>query len=916
MPRALFALVLLAASGAAAAQAPGVGDVVINEIMYDPPTGGASNEWVEIMNRSAQAVEIGTLRLSDGGDASGTLPAGATLAPGAFAVLVRNPDAFAAAYPGVAFFEIGGFPTLNNTGDRLALLEGTTEIDVVPYRRDWGGTDASLERVSPTGPSDEASNWATTVDPAAGTPGAVNSVFAPDEEPPGIAAVAAETASSVVVTFDEPVDPATAETASNYSISDGIGAPSSAEVLDDDPARVRLTLAVPLSGPAVYTLTVTGVADPAGNGIATATATFAFGDADAPGPRDLVINEFLYDEPSADNPGEYVELFNRTERTFDLADLTLNDGTGDDEPITDSPTFVLPGAYAVIVEDGGLFAAQFPGVPFVEQPAWSALNNSGDAVVLKLGDTVLDSLRYAPSWGGEDASLERKDPEGPSSVAINWATTTDLRGGTPGEINSVFAPDEEGPVLVEAVASRDGLRIVVTLSEPVVAATLTPGAFALSGGVAVASIEAYDAGVPQVVLVLSARLPDGSTTITASGLTDLVGNTSATSSVDVTFEPDTTAPVIVRAAAASALVVRVTFSEPVTDATALAAGTYTLSDGVGAPASVSAVERESDPTGLSGVAVAELTFASPLAERVLYTLTASGLEDLAGNVQPPTSARVFFGAADTPSRGSIAITEIMYDPRNGSDGEYVELLNLSDGEIYDLRGLSLADDGDALSDEPAFLLPGEHLAVVRDAAGFAATFPGVPFAEVGSEVSLSNSGETLVLRAGEALIDSVAYDPDWHRVELDDATGVALERRDPRGPASAATNWSSSLAEAGGTPSATNSIGVSFAPEPDAGGLSIPGPFDADREAVEIGFELTTEAALVRVRIYDMGGRVVRELVPGRLSGARGTVQWDGRDGAGERLRVGPYVVLLEALDGEGGSTEAHKGVVVLARPL
>ncbi len=68
------------------------------------------------------------------------------------------------------------------------------------------------------------------------------------------------------------------------------------------------------------------------------------------------------------------------------------------------------------------------------------------------------------------------------------------------------------------------------------------------------------------------------------------------------------------------------------------------------------------------------------------------------------------------------------------------------------------------------------------------------------------------------------------------------------------------------------------------------------------------------MRVFDGGGRLVRELAPAQLSGPQGFADWDGRDDAGQRLRAGIYVVLVEALDVEGGTTERYRAVLVLAR--
>ena len=905
----LFALALLATllASPALAQTPAQGEVVINEIAYDPPSPQASsNEWVEVVNRSERTVDLTGLVVGDEANLSDAFPGPLLLAPGEFAVFVRNESEFTAAYPGVAFVALEGFPSLNNGGDRVSISIAGVELDAVPYEPSWGGENASLERRDPDGPSTDASNFTTTTDPDGGTPGETNTAFEVDTTPPDLLRAEAETSTLVTATFSEPLDIATAEDESNYSFSDGLGQPVSAEILDDDPALVRLTLATPLPGLGTYTLTASGLADRAGNVMEAQTVSFGFGEGDVPQPRDVVLNEFLYDEPASDNPGEFIELFNRTDGTYDLSEFTLNDSVGDDEPIAESLTLLEPGGYVVIVEDATLFAAQFPGVPFIEQDSWSALNNSGDAIVLKYQGVTIDSLTYTPSWGGEDASLERKDPRGPSSSASNWTTTSDPRGGTPGAINSQFAPDQTGPQALSVQVSASETVLTVTFDEPIEAESVSAGAFSIPG-VTITSATPEDDGAT-VTLQLASRLPSGTYTLTASDLADGLGNV-ATSSVTFSFEQDDSAPRISTASATTATTVVVTLTEPATNADD--ATLYSVSDGIGQPAEAEA---------LNATRVL-LTFATPLADRTVYTLTATGLRDAAGNVSGASTAILFFGMADMASEGDIAITEIMFDPQTGSDGEYVELLNLTSDGIFDLRDLVLDDalDGDdPLALTPTILAPGQYLAVVEDLDAFRVSFPDAPAVEAASFPGLGNSGDLVALIAGAAVVDSVTYDPDWHRVELEDATGVALERRNPTLDANDPDNWSSSLDQRGGTPGEANSIRTASEPPSGSRELTIsPSPFDAGSgQGTTISYTLDAPAALVRVRIFDGAGRQVRELESARLSGSEGALIWNGRDDRGERLRVGPYVVLLEAVDTEGGTTEALKGVVILAREL
>jgi hypothetical protein len=54
----------------------------------------------------------------------------------------------------------------------------------------------------------------------------------------------------------------------------------------------------------------------------------------------------------------------------------------------------------------------------------------------------------------------------------------------------------------------------------------------------------------------------------------------------------------------------------------------------------------------------------------------------------------------------------------------------------------------------------------------------------------------------------------------------------------------------------------------------------------------------VSLRVFDVGGRLVRTLVNGSMSAGPGAVVWDGRDGEGRRLSTGVYFYRLDAAQG------------------
>ena len=104
--------------------------------------------------------------------------------------------------------------------------------------------------------------------------------------------------------------------------------------------------------------------------------------------------------------------------------------------------------------------------------------------------------------------------------------------------------------------------------------------------------------------------------------------------------------------------------------------------------------------------------------------------------------------------------------------------------------------------------------------------------------------------------------------------------------------------------------GVPDVPEPgDGNGEETPGrtgiltaypnPFNP---AVRLEFALRADGD-ARVRIFDLKGRLVRDLFSGRASAGRLALDWDGADGSGKRVATGAYLVHFRA----GGDQDVRK---------
>ena len=270
---------------------------------------------------------------------------------------------------------------------------------------------------------------------------------------------------------------------------------------------------------------------------------------------------------------------------------------------------------------------------------------------------------------------------------------------------------------------------------------------------------------------------------------------------------------------------------------------------------------------------------------------------------------------------SVVVNEIMYEPLTG-ESEYVEFYNRGDSPV-DLYRWAISDGASSratIAGSHVLLAPGGFAVVASDSSIFQ-FFPELSRSNslifIIKTLSLNNEGDRIILTdpAGR-VIDSVHYSPTWHNPAVSDRRGVSLERIHPSLSSSDSRAWSSCADRRGGTPGARNSIFTSFQPT-DLKLTFTPNPFSPDADGFEdftvIQYDLPYRVARIRIRIFDVLGRLVRTLANNEPSGARGEIVWDGRDDEGQRVRIGRYIVLLEAVDESGNLVDASKAVVVVA---
>ncbi|MFP4227640.1 MAG: lamin tail domain-containing protein [Salinivenus sp.] len=515
---------------------PDSGEVVINEIHYAPTP--STNEYIELYNRSEDSVNLGALEYADeNGDFAPVAPSDTLLPAGAYVVLVRDTAAFASAFPEVDYLSPSGWDALNNGGDRVQIrhAEQGTLLDAVSYTPSWGGDDgASLERIDPAGPSDRASNFGTSTASEGGTPAAENSLYAPDTTAPTLTrATPTPTGDTLVAHFSEPVAD-TSLSASAFAIP----SPDAPSIVSADPSpgaaqKVVCVLASPLS-PGPYTLTASGIADRRGNVQPDTQTDFEYVPTSPPDSGDIVINEILYAPLPASN--EFIELYNRSDKTIDLGTLSYADENRDFSPVLSRREPLRPDSFVVLARDSAAFTSAFPDVSFRTPGGWDALNNGGDEVRIRHDPTgkTIDRVPYEASWGGSDGqSLERIDPAAPSTSASTFGSSTADRGATPGAQNSRYNPDRSAPSVTFAEETARG-NAAVHFSEPVAHASLTSDAFEVDG-IAPATVELRSDSIAHLRLSSS---PDAGAAVQVQNVEDRVGNRLEQTTRPLALQPD------------------------------------------------------------------------------------------------------------------------------------------------------------------------------------------------------------------------------------------------------------------------------------------------------------------------------------------------------------------------------------------
>jgi len=307
-----------------------------------------------------------------------------------------------------------------------------------------------------------------------------------------------------------------------------------------------------------------------------------------------------------------------------------------------------------------------------------------------------------------------------------------------------------------------------------------------------------------------------------------------------------------------------------------------------------------------------LKLSDSLVSGVTYELKTSNLRDVSGISLK--DSLVVFGLPENPVCGDLSLNELLFNPvYNGCD--YVEIVNISK-KCLDLSKVWLSSrsesgllkEGVRLTENPVPCLPGSYwllsvsadtVASVNDCSSMPnsldmRSFPSMPDA----------SGNVVLLTSSAQILDEMSYSEKMHFDLINQYEGVSLEKLNPGLTSFNPNFWQSASSSSGyGTPGVQNSQYMD-SKDVKTDGFSIERSWiTPNMDGVEDLFQLTyhfAESNLANITVYDLNGRIVKNLAKNELLASSGSIYWDGTAENGAVLPFGRYILQAECFTSTG----------------
>lgn len=228
--------------------------------------------------------------------------------------------------------------------------------------------------------------------------------------------------------------------------------------------------------------------------------------------KSVIITEIMADPspPTGLPDTEYIELYNRSGASVSLDGWKISDTSASARL---GNAILQPDQYIVLTSKGDLFGK----ITTLTVSNLPSLNNTGDSLTLTdpAGHTI-DVLVYSDEWYGDAErskggwSLELIDLENTCEAAGNWSVSEDLRGGTPGQPNSIMAsnPDLTSPLVLSA-RSVDAFTVRLSFSEKLAVESLSSGQWIIHPSLSIATASFADSSLTAIDLHFGSPMQHG-----------------------------------------------------------------------------------------------------------------------------------------------------------------------------------------------------------------------------------------------------------------------------------------------------------------------------------------------------------------------------------------------------------------------
>jgi Lamin Tail Domain len=432
-------------------------DIIISEFMADPtPSRGLPEaEYIELYNRSNKTFDLKDYRIMNGKDTTLLKGDNSILKPNQYKIIYKKAS-------DINFLKFGDtlqlskMGSLTNSKDSFYLITNQTNvvIDAATYdlnlyqdsKKAVGGY--SFERVNVNTPCNPL-GWLASNNPNGGTPGKINSDSSKvvDNTPLEIDRYFFKNNDKIAIVFNKSLNRKGVVDKANYQL---LSANYKIDSITIDNSilfnSIQLNFS-PILKDSFRLIIKSSLKDCIDKTALEKPDTLLLKKTETPIRNDLIVNEILTNPETGGS--RFIELYNNSNKVFDIANLRIgSDYTATNNTQITTKMLVFPKEYIVLTSNPFYIQKHYNATKFRKRilpqklPAW---DDKSDIVLLSYNNVTLDSFTYQKSWHNpllantEGVSLERVNPNNPSSDKSNWQSAAQTVGfATPAQQNSQF----------------------------------------------------------------------------------------------------------------------------------------------------------------------------------------------------------------------------------------------------------------------------------------------------------------------------------------------------------------------------------------------------------------------------------------------------------------------------------------------